>query len=343
MKPELNYIIFEATSLCNLDCLYCYNIWKRPNESIIHENSYKSVIRTLKKIFSSAKVKSITFTGGEPLLTERLSELVLFCRLKKASVSIITNGYNGNFIQYHELMSLGISNFTLPIHSYISDIHNNMVRKSGVHEKVLNSIKILQSLNAPIVIDIVLTRINIGHLRKTIEFINGLGIRNIMLTRYNIGGEGLKHSNKLIPELNELKKGFMDADIAAKELNLKITSNVCTPLCILIPDDYENIQTFSCSADIQKMPITFDINGNMRICNHSPIVIGNIFENNLEKLLNCDYVHKWKDIKPDYCTSCNVYNECYGGCRAASEQTGTGLASPDPLINFYKIKQNSRH
>jgi predicted nuclease of restriction endonuclease-like (RecB) superfamily len=31
-------------------------------------------------------------------------------------------------------------------------------------------------------------------------------------------------------------------------------------------------------ADIYKMPVTFDTNGNMRVCNHSPVVIGNIFE-----------------------------------------------------------------
>ena len=105
MKPTLPYIIFETNTLCNLDCLYCYNIWKRPGESIIHSATYKSAIRTLKKLFASASVNSITFTGGEPLLTERFSELVLFCKLKKASVNVITNGCTGNYEQYKELAS----------------------------------------------------------------------------------------------------------------------------------------------------------------------------------------------------------------------------------------------
>ncbi len=336
MQSELNYIIFETTSLCNLDCLYCYNIWKRPGETIIHSNSYKSALRTLKKIFSSAKVNSITFTGGEPLLAERFSELVLFCRLKKANVSIITNGCAGTYEQYKELASLGIKLFTLPLHSYLPVVHDAMVRKSGSHKKVLDSVKILQSFNTSVVVDIVLTKMNIGHLRKTIEFIKELGILNIMLTRYNVGGEGLKHSFELIPDQSELKNGFTTANLVSKELNIKITSNVCTPLCILNPDDYDSIPTFSCTADIRKMPLTFDIAGNMRICNHSPKVIGNIFENNLIELLDDDYVQKWKKIKPEYCAECLIYDKCFGGCRAATEQTGKGLAFPDPIIEYYR-------
>ncbi|MCX6152832.1 MAG: radical SAM protein [Candidatus Kapabacteria bacterium] len=298
-------------------------------------NSYSSALRTLKKIFSSANVESITFTGGEPLLAERFSELILFCRMKKASVSIITNGISDKPNQYKELVSLGVSIFTLPLHSYLSDVHDYMVRKKGALERVLNSIKTLQTLNASIIIDIVLTKINIGHLRQTIEYLQSLGINGIMLTRYNIGGEGLKHSNELIPSLEELKAGFSAANQAAKDLKMNITSNVCTPLCILNPNDYDTIPTFACAADIKRMPVTFDIKGNMRICNHSPRVIGNIFEEKLGKLLNNDYVRSWKEIKPEYCMNCEIYYDCNGGCRAASEQTGKGLSAPDPIIEHY--------
>jgi radical SAM protein with 4Fe4S-binding SPASM domain len=335
MKPDLKYIIFETTSLCNLDCLYCYNIWKRPGESIAQSNSYTSAFRTLKKLFSSAKIESITFTGGEPLLMERLSELVLYCRLKKVSVTIITNGFAGSLRKFKELSDIGVGLFTLPLHSFDPDIHDAMTRRSGSHQKVIESVKMLQSLGAPVVIDIVLTKMNMAHLRKTIEFIRELGINQIMLTRYNIGGEGLKHAEKLIPDIEELKKAFAEANEAAKELKMIITSNVCTPLCVLNPDDYDTIKTFSCAADIHRMPVTFDINGNMRICNHSPVVIGNIFETKLDQLMHTDYVNSWKTIKPAYCSSCNLWDECHGGCRAASEQVGTGLGEVDPVVGMY--------
>ena len=339
MKQRLPYIIFETNTVCNLDCLYCYNIWKRPGNPTSSSNSYKSAIRTLKKLFSSAIIESITFTGGEPLLTERFSELVLFCRIKKASVTIITNGCSGENTQYQELASLGVGQFILPLHSSRPLVHDQMTRKPGSHAKVLNSIKAIQVLNKSLVIDIVLTKMNIGHIKETIEFINKLGIKKIMLTRYNIGGEGIKNEDRLIPDLKDLRNSFSQANLSAKELQMDISSNVCTPLCILSPNDYDSIPTFSCSSDISKMPVTIDIEGNMRMCNHSPHVIGNIFTRKLDDLLNDDYVHSWKNIKPDYCASCNLYDQCFGGCRAASEQIGTGLTSPDPLIEYYNRKK----
>ena len=39
-----------------------------------------------------ADVEQVTFTGGEPFLAERFSELVLYTRMKRKQVAIITNG-----------------------------------------------------------------------------------------------------------------------------------------------------------------------------------------------------------------------------------------------------------
>ena len=102
-KQKLPYIIFEATSNCNLNCLYCYNYWKIPDKDFEHFNSYKTALKTLKKLFKIAEVGNVTFTGGEPLMAERVSELILFARMKKASVNLITNGVYGNESKYKEI------------------------------------------------------------------------------------------------------------------------------------------------------------------------------------------------------------------------------------------------
>ncbi|MGA2295940.1 MAG: radical SAM protein [FCB group bacterium] len=335
MNPKINFIIFEVTSLCNNDCLYCYNIWKRPNESNIQYNSYKQALKTLKQIIKNINVDVVTFSGGEPMLAERLNELVLYCRLKKKSVNIITNGSNQDSKKYKELVDLGVSKFILPIHSYNPVTHDKMTRKAGSHSHVIDSIKKLQSMNTKICADIVISKININELGETITYINDLGINDIMLTRYNIGGEGIRNADHLIPDIDSLRNVYSIANSLVREIGVRITSNVCTPYCILNPDDYKQIILVSCSTDISKMPVTFDIFGNMRICNHSPVIIGNIYEKNIEDLINSDYINNWKEIIPDYCIGCNIYNKCFAGCRAASEQVNMGLSHPDPIINYY--------
>ena len=341
MKYDLPYIIYEATSVCNLDCLYCYNIWKIPNTELKPFNSYNQSLKTLKKLFKIANVSNVTFTGGEPLTAERISEQILFCRMKKAGVTVITNGNSANNEKYKELMDLGVGLFELPLHSHSAKIHDQLTRKAGSHAKVVNSIKSLLELSANVVVDLVLNKMNMKSLADTLKFIKSLGINRVMITRFNVGGEGIKHIEELLPNIEELKSAFAVADKMVDELDMKITSNVCTPLCVLNPNDYKNITTLSCSANIKNMPLTLDINGNVRICNHSPVYIGNIFEQSFEELGNSDYVKSWKEIKPDYCEGCNVYNVCFGGCRAASEQMGLGLKEPDPLISINSERQEN--
>ena len=267
-------------------------------------------------------------------MAERVSELILFARMKKASVNLITNGVLGTESKYKEIFSLGVSNFELPLHSFNPATHDTMTRKSGSHQKVIDSVKIIQKFGGNVVIDIVLTKMNINELPETITFIKELGVTRIMLTRFNVGGEGINHVGELLPTVDELKNTFEMVNRISKEQDVKITSNVCTPLCVLNPNDYDNIATLSCSANINNMPVTLDINGNMRICNHSPVIIGNIFVNTIEEIMNADYVKSWKTEKPDYCSGCNVYDRCFGGCRAAAEQMGWGLKGVDPLIKL---------
>jgi len=117
MKVKLPQITFELTSVCNLKCKYCYNIWKTPNNTDFQQfNSYKQAKKKLKRIFKVADVKHITFTGGEPFLSARFPELVLYARMKKKSVTIITNGNSANKSDYKQMLDLKVRLFELPVH-----------------------------------------------------------------------------------------------------------------------------------------------------------------------------------------------------------------------------------
>ncbi|MFH2096034.1 MAG: radical SAM protein, partial [Bacteroidota bacterium] len=292
-KPKLPFIIFETTSRCNLNCRYCYNIWKRPGETDIVKDSYKKARKTLKQIFKQADVEQVTFTGGEPLIAERFQELVLFTRLKKKSVSVISNGNAGSRDDYSMLIKLGVELFEFPVHSAQAEIHDFMTTVNGSWEKAVQSVKDVTELGGNVVAVIVITKANYSVIRETLEFISSLGIKRIMLNRYNIGGNGIAQPENVVLSKAQLNEAFSVANIAVKELKLRLTSNVCTPLCLLDPADHKNIGFTSCSSNIYNKPLTLDIDGNMRICNHSPVVIGNIYEEPLEKILASPYLKQW--------------------------------------------------
>ncbi len=167
---------------------------------------------------------------------------------------------------------------------------------------------------------------------ETLEYNRSLGVSRVMLNRFNVGGQGIVFRSELELSKSELNEAFAEASKAGKDFGLTLSSNVCTPLCIVEPKDFPNIIFTFCSSDVKKRPLTLDMNGNLRFCNHSPVVLGNIFSNSFEEMLSSDEAQLWSRIKPDYCSECELYARCMAGCRAASQQLGLGINVPDPLL-----------
>ena len=331
MGPALRHIVLEATTACNLDCMYCYNVWKRPGAEPGAKSTYKDSKRALKRIFKLTDVAHVSMSGGEPFLAERFLELVLFCRMKGKTVTIITNGNAAKRDDYQALVDMGVGLFEIPLHSPTPEIHDRMTGVEGSWQRALDSMRTLLEIGGKVVAVIVLTKINGSLIGETLLHLKELGIRQVMITRFNVGGRGIENRASLTPSREEMQQAFKTADGVAVKEGMQITSNVCTPLCLVDPGDYPHIGIVGCSPEIERKPVTLEPSGNLRICNHSPVVMGNIFREPLEQILTSDYVQSWRTV-PGFCSECDVFQKCFGGCRGAAEQLGLSLESVDPVL-----------
>ena len=139
MKPHLPYVSFEVTHACNLACRYCYNIWHLPTARPVGAPRttgapYERTRRTLGQLFRTARVDYISLTGGEPFLMPRLEEIVLFCRLKGASVTLISNGNAADCDRYRQMIELGVSPFQFPLLSADARVHDALTARPGSWE-----------------------------------------------------------------------------------------------------------------------------------------------------------------------------------------------------------------
>ncbi|MDU1889501.1 MAG: radical SAM protein [Dysgonomonas sp.] len=337
MKLQLPNIAFELTDKCNLGCRYCYNIWKIPGAERKTFDSYEKAIQALVRLFSQADIRNVTLTGGEPFVAQRVREIALFCRMEGKTVTVISNGFKGTTSDYKSLVAMGITLFEFPIHSANEAIHDDITQVKGSWRKSIDSIRAVQSLKGYPVPVIVLTKYNVDVLGDTLDFIDALGLRRVMMNRYNIGGCGTAEPASVSATHSQLKNAFETANRKAKELGMVISSNVCSPDCLLDPADYPNILFGHCSDNVLQKPITMDINGNIRLCNHSPVVAGNVFKQPIEDILYSSYARSWNEIVPEYCAKCQKWDKCRGGCRAASEQCGLGLGHVDPILTEPEI------
>jgi radical SAM protein with 4Fe4S-binding SPASM domain len=335
-KQSLGNLVLELTTRCNQDCRYCYNIWKCPHASTprldyVRPRDYRQTKRTLRRLFRQALIGRVTLSGGEPLLADRFPELVLFIRLHHASVTVISNGSVAPVREYQTLTDLGVDLFEFTVNSDLEKEHDYLTRTPGSWKRTTRLIAELAGGKTEVVCVVVLTRVNVGRIASTLRFIHGLGISRVMLNRYNLGGAGIANPGKLQVSANELHETLAVAEGLSVDLGLRLSANVCTPWCVVNPKDYPIIAMGSCGSSADGMPVTVSASGDVRLCNHSPVVIGNVHATTLNKILSGPTAGHFFGSVPNYCAECALYDSCRGGCRAVSEQLRISLTAHDPV------------
>lgn len=334
-KTKLPGVIFEMTTVCNLKCKYCYNYWKKDNS--VDKNIEKiKPIKTLKQFMKSVKCNEVTFSGGEPTSNfDELLDCIMYAKARNKRVTIITNGTLLDKEKIKVLSKLKVDLFEITINSYDKLIHERINGITGSHNKSLDTIKEVQKNGIEVVVPIVITKYNAKDIDKTLDFIYSLGVKRIMINRYNIGGDGCNKYEEILAPLSELKEAYKKCQKFAEKNNLTLYSLVCTPHCIINPKDYSNIQFSNCSIHNFKRRYTLSRDGSIRYCNHSPEILGNVYQESLKQILGSDKLKKWENIEPKFCSECNIKEDCQYGCRAASQQLGYGLEREDPVVEIY--------
>ena len=337
-KIKLPGIIYEMTSICNLKCKYCYNYWKKDNEDLSEIEKFDPK-KTLKQFMKSVKCDEVTFSGGEPTTNfEELLDCIMYAKSRNKQVTIITNATLLDEQKIDILSQLKVDLIEITINSYDKQVHESINGIKDSFDRSINAIKMIRNKGIEVVVPIVITKYNVKDIEKTLDFIHSLGIKRIMINRYNIGGSGCNEYSDILADFEELKLAYQNCQKFAEEKGVKLYSFVCTPHCVLNPKDYPNIQFSSCGINNLNRRYTLSREGNIRYCNHSPEVIGNVYENTMKNILASDKLKNWGKIEPVFCAKCSKKEECQYGCRAASQQIGTGLEKEDPIVSIYEIK-----
>jgi len=339
-KTYLPGVIYEVTAKCNLNCKYCYNYWKNGEQHNFIEDCEKSdAVATLKQYFRTVKTNNITFSGGEPTINfEELLDCVMYAKARNKKVTVITNGTLLDYEKIELLAKLKVDLVEITINSYNKQIHESINGVKDSFDRSVDAIKELLNKKIDVVVPIVVTKSNIKDIQETLMFIYNLGIKRIMINRYNIGGNGCKDYEDILPNFDELKEAFKKCDDFAKEKEIKLHSLVCTPQCVLNPAEYSNIVFSNCNCAEKNRYYTLCRNGDIRYCNHSPEVIGNIYEKNMKEILMSEKLEKWTLVEPEFCKKCSAKTKCWFGCRAASQQMGSCLESEDPIVKIYGVE-----
>ena len=147
----------------------------------------------------------------------------------------------------------------------------------------------------------------------SLGLISGAG--DILLNRFLPGGRGLAHMSELMLTPNQVN-GMLD--VAEEVLSYaKRYGNVGTeiPLCAVKDiNKYKHIH-FGTQCAAAKGFFVVDPAGQIRTCNHSPRVVGHIFDKPMIKDVEYWNMFANSDYKPTICSDCGLVTKCDCGCR----------------------------
>jgi radical SAM protein with 4Fe4S-binding SPASM domain len=336
VRPRLQSLIFEVTQRCNHACLHCYNAWHPDAEGrpAAYPRGELDTARTLalfNKALDETDCHHVTLTGGEPLLRQDLPQILDLLRERGVPATVISNGRLLDEDRVVDLLRRGVATFELPLLGP-REVHDRLSASSGAFDAVLAAMARIRYHGGLFVAVFVATRLNIPHLYETIRLAFAFGARALMLNRFNVGGRGRAHLAKLLPSAEEMRQALAVADAASAEFHLPITCSIALQPCLIDLDAYPNLHFGFCAAGTERAYYTIDSLGNVRPCNHTPTILGNLFQAPFAELISPERLAPFVRATPAFCQPCRLRDTCQGGCKAAAEVCYGSLAAEEPFL-----------
>ena len=219
----INYICFEVSAICNMDCKFCFANW-RENKKQLPLEKVISIIDKLKEY----GIEAINLTGGDPILRNDIVEICKYCKEKGIMTIISTNGIE--LMRKKEILNY-IDSINLPLDSFNPDIHN-LMRPCAVknhHGLVLELIEYINKNhpNIKIKINTMVGKLNIDDVINIGNLINGKVYR-WKLGKFLSSGYGSKFEEMfaITPEefetvASRCKEKYIDSGIIEQEYKIK--------------------------------------------------------------------------------------------------------------------------
>ncbi len=332
-RSSIDNLVFELTEACNQWCRFCYNYW-RDGSTPLPPPDPAAVRKTLRRLLSQVSVGTLSFSGGEPMLLRNIHDLALAARFKGSRVNVLTNGTLLTEDALTNFCSIGIGAIQIPILSAEASVHEYLTGLPGSWKRATEALRrVAARMPDGAYAVLVITAVNASGVTETLQLIRDLGVRKVMVNRFNIGGMGLVHCNELVLNAKALESAFSDVEsFAGTYPDMRFVSGVCTPLCMLDVNRYPHIRFSWCSTDFSRRPVAVNYKGDVRFCNHSPHVLGNIWERSIMDILTDPATVARYSGAPERCGDCPFLSRCNGGCRAASEQVYGSFEKADPIL-----------
>lgn len=328
---------FELTPACDHHCAHCYNVWTADEGDAQAGYDTRGQVRTpaflamMSKAVQETGATHLTITGGEPLLRKDALEIIEHAARLAPSVSLITNGSHVDPETAARLRQARVGSVQLTLLSGQREEHDRL-KGAACFDDTVRAAATLGAAGVAVQVCFVAMNENWSAFEDVLELCFALGVRHLAYNRMAPTGGAIHHVARLMPTVTQIEHNLASAERLGRAYGIRVSTAMPIPPCLIRMERYPWVKFGFCSTASEAPNIVIDGKGNVRSCNLSSGILGNILEQSWDEIEANPYPRRFKRNVPEVCRGCAYESSCQGGCKESAFATFGDHAHPEPLL-----------
>ncbi len=251
---------------------------------------------------------------------------------------MISNGLLLSEEKIHRCVSTGVDVVQISLLSGKPEIHNRLTGVQGF-DRTVDAIVDLKMAGGRVHVFFVATAENIGSFRGVLELCVLVGVEHVSFGRFLPGGAGLAGWDTLLPSPDAIDAALETAEEFARKYGITVSVANPVPPCLNDTSKYVHVKTGFCAVGRGDHAFfAIDPEGNLKLCSHSPVVLGNLLTTPFEEMVRHSFVTEFERAVPEFCRDCPEVAKCRGGCRSSAQVCYGSVEREDPYLAVWKSR-----
>ncbi len=324
------WLLLELTYKCPLHCVYCSNPIDFAN--VEQELETADWLRVLREARALGAVQ-LGLSGGEPLVRRDLETIVAEAHELGYYQNLITSGIGLNETRIAALKRAGLDHIQLSFQDSTREL-NDFLSSTRTFELKAKAAALIQKYEYPMVLNVVLHRLNIDHVGEILDMAERMGAGYVELANTQYYGWAWANRDRLMPSREQLERAEETTNRFRERLGDRMR------IYFVVPDYYER-RPNPCMNGLGSVFLSIAPDGLALPCHSARMLPGldlpNVRDAGIEWI--------WRD-SPGFnafrgeawmkepCRSCPERTKDFGGCRCQAYLLTGDAANADPVCDL---------
>src|SRR5262245_876162 len=323
------WLLAELTYRCPLHCVYCSNpvdYTKYGQE--LSTDDWLRVLREARDLGAT----QLGFSGGEPLMRDDLEALAAEARKLGYYSNLITSGVGLNERRVAALKEAGLDHIQVSFQDSTREM-NDFLSSTRTFDLKRRVAELVKRYDYPMVLNVVLHRLNIDHIQELLEMAEQLGAAYVELANTQYYGWAYLNRDQLLPSRAQLQR----AEAVTNRFRERVGNKM--KIYFVVPD-YHETRPKACMNGWGSVFLCLTADGMALPCHEARMLPGLSFPNVRDRDLRWIWydspafnAYRGDEWMKEPCRSCPEKVKDYGGCRCQAYMLTGDAANADPVCD----------